>query len=148
MEPRLVFRRDRMIVNHCTKRNNRAFRMVLRIVFHKVFSHLPRGLEHFADGNSIPYNQSTIFHPDQIATVLQKSLPKFCALSQQCHLSRIDGVLRFDDSMKNLHWICQFPVDCQCTRLSAFPVARETSVSSLRCTDKIDPLNGLILYHD
>ena len=32
--------------------------MILRIVFHKEFSRLPGGLEHFADSNSSAKNQS------------------------------------------------------------------------------------------
>ena len=46
-----------------------VFKMVLQIVFHTLFSHLPGGLERFADSSNIPYNQPTIFHPSRIATV-------------------------------------------------------------------------------
>ena len=38
---------------------------------HEVFSHLPGGLEHFADSNSIPYNQPNIFRPSLTATIRQ-----------------------------------------------------------------------------
>ena len=48
----------------------RGLKMVLRIVFHQVFSHLPEGIEHFADSKSIPFNQPTTFHPIQIAIIL------------------------------------------------------------------------------
>ena len=53
----------------------------------ELLAHLPGSLEHFADNNSIPWNQPFIFHPSRIATVLQTSLPLFCApLFQQYHL--------------------------------------------------------------
>ena len=45
VEPWLVFRRNRKIFNHCSEP---------QIVSHEVFSHLPRGLEHFVDNSSIP----------------------------------------------------------------------------------------------
>ena len=48
--------------------------MVLRIAVHKVSSRLQGGLEHFADGNGIPENQPTIFHPSLIVTTPQTSL--------------------------------------------------------------------------
>ena len=34
--------------------------------------------------------------------------------AQRYHLSRIDEVLRFDDSMIDLHKICQIPKKCEC----------------------------------
>ena len=40
-----------------------ALCMVLQIVFRVAFSHLPGGLGHFADCNSIPVNRTTTFHP-------------------------------------------------------------------------------------
>ena len=43
--------------------------MVLRIVSHKVFSHLPRDLEHFAVCTSIPLNRPTTFRPSQILRI-------------------------------------------------------------------------------
>ena len=36
--------------------------MVLRIVCQKEFSREQRGIGHFADSNSIPWNQTTISH--------------------------------------------------------------------------------------
>ena len=41
--------------------------MVLRIAFDKMFSRLPGGLEHLADGNSTPWSQPTIRYPDRTA---------------------------------------------------------------------------------
>ena len=50
-----------------------------RIVFHKeFFFRLAGGLEHFADSNSIPQSQPTIFHWSQIETEQQTSLLLFC----------------------------------------------------------------------
>ena len=68
--------------------------MVRRTVFRVEFSHLPGGLGHFADSNSIPWNQPTIFHPDLIATILQTYLLSLCVLlSQQSHfVSDLCGV--------------------------------------------------------
>ena len=63
MEPSLVLRRNRMIFHHCTKRNDRAIKWFSKSPFTKWFSNLPRHLGHFADNNSIPDNQPTIFDP-------------------------------------------------------------------------------------
>ena len=53
----------------------------------------------FADSNSIPLNQPTIFHTSQIATILQTFLPYFSALlSRQSHSSQIDEVWKYNDS--------------------------------------------------
>ena len=48
--------------------------MVLQIAVHKVFSHLTRGLGHFADNSSILSKQPTTVHPRWLATVLQTVL--------------------------------------------------------------------------
>ena len=95
------------------------------------FSHLPGGLELFADSNSIPENQPTIFHPGLIATVQQSSLLLFCEPpSQQYHLSRNGEALRYNDSRITLHRLCQIPRKCPYEWLLACPTARETSVNS------------------
>ena len=68
----------------------------------------------FADSNSIPQNHPTTFHPIPIAAILLKYLLSHVVqLFQQCHLSRIDEVLKFDDAMIDLYKICQTPVNCQ-----------------------------------
>ena len=82
--------------------------MVLRVAFHEEFSHLPGGLGHFADSNSIPQNQSarTILHASPIAPVQQSFLLKpFVWIFPQYHSSRIEQVMKFDESMINLHKI-------------------------------------------
>ena len=69
-------------------------KMVPRIAFHKEFSHLPGGLGHFAESNSIPQIQPTIFHPSLIATKQQTFLLSLCVpLFPHCHSSRIDEVV-------------------------------------------------------
>ena len=118
--------------------------MIVQIAVRKVVSHLPGGLGHFADSNSIPQNQPTIFHEILIAAILLKIRLSFVArLFQQCHSFRIDEVLKCD-SMICLHRICQTPMNCQCKRLLPFPTAGEISVNSIPfpekfpfCTDKI-----------
>ena len=90
---------------------------LLRIVFRKVSSHLPGGLGHFPDSNSIPWNQPTIFDPIPIATVQQTFLHLLGALLLQQYRSfRIGEVFRSTscDSMINLHRILQIPNNCQC----------------------------------
>ena len=65
--------------------------MVRRTAVREKFSRLPRGLEHFAESNSIPWKQPTIFHPGLIARVQQTLLHLFCVpLFQQYHSSQID----------------------------------------------------------
>ena len=74
------------------------------------FSHLPGGLGHFADSNSIPYSLTTTFHPVLIVATLLKYLPLLVErLFQQCHLSRIDEVLKCGDSMTKPHMLSQIP---------------------------------------
>ena len=68
-------------------RTESVLQMVLQIVSHNVFSHLPRCREHFAESNSIPWNQPTIVHPSQIATVRQMFLhSELCSFSNAIRL--------------------------------------------------------------
>ena len=122
--------------------------MVPQIVFHTEFSSLSGGLGHFVDSNSIPLNQPTIFHPSPIATILA-DVPSFTlrtALSAMPFVSDRWGVVKFDNSMINLHKMCKIPMNCQCKWLSAFLTARGTFVNcfpspvkSLFCTDRTEP---------
>ena len=50
--------------------------MVLQNAVDKKFSRPIRGLERFANNSNIPWNQSTIFHPGQIAEV-PRDVPSF-----------------------------------------------------------------------
>ena len=121
------------------------------------FSRLPGGLGHFADSNSIPQNQPTIFHSILIVTVLLKLLlllfvPRF----QQYHLSRIDEVSRFDVSTIFLHRIFQIPFNCQVKKKKLLAsTVRDIFVNSFPSPEffcfarkSLDPLSGKILYHD
>ena len=89
--------------------------VVLQIVYHKEFSLLPGVLGRFADNNSIPWKQPTTFHPILIVAILLTYLHSLVGwlfrLFQRCHLSRIDEVLKFDDSMTELQKICQTPMN-------------------------------------
>ena len=124
----------------------RGHKMVLRIAFHKVSCHPTRDLECFADSNSIPWNAPTIVHPEQIATVLQKSLPSFCApLSQQSHLFLNGAVLPYNDSRITLHKLCQFLGDCQSKRLLVSSSAPRTFVSSFAFPVKFLFYMGIIV---
>ena len=88
--------------------------MTFRIASHKEFSRLPRGLGLFADSNSIPWNQPTIFRPSRVATILLMFLLLFVVqLVQQFRLSQIDEVSKFGDSTIILHRICHTPKNCQ-----------------------------------
>ena len=148
MEPWLVSWRNRIIFNHCPTKKRLDPWMALRITFHREFSHLTRALEHCADSNSIPQDQLTIFHPNPSVIVLVLFLLLFSVqLSHQYRSSQIDEALKFEDSMIDLHTICQIPTSCECKWLSAFLTARETFVNSFPssekfyfCTDRIESI--------
>ena len=92
----------RTIFNHCSRRSYWPFWMVLQIVFRMAFSHLPGGLGHFADSNSIPQSLTTTFHLVLTVAIQLTYLPLLVGrLFQRCHLSRIDGVLKCSDYMIN-----------------------------------------------
>ena len=70
-----------------------------------------------------------ILNISQTATVFHTAdVPSFTLRTAQFMSSRIDEVYKFDDSMIDLHKICQIPTNCQCKRLSAFQTVRESSV--------------------
>ena len=76
--------------------------------------------------HSIPSNPPTNFHPDLIATILQRCLPLLCALlSQQSHLFPT-----YNHSRKDLHKLCQIPTQCQRRWLQASYSAPRTFASS------------------
>ena len=88
---------------------------VCQDVFHRASSHQTRDLECFADKHSSPWNLPTTFHLDPIATIQQRCLPLLCALLfQLTHLFPICVVSTYNDSMKDLHKLCQIPRNCQC----------------------------------
>ena len=133
-----------MIFNHCSKRNYWPFEWFSKSSVTRSFPVCPRGLGHFADSNSIPKNQPTIFHPIQIAAILLKYLLSLSErLCPRCHLSRIDEVLRFADSRKDFHKMFQTPMNCQfqfffATARGTFVNSFPSPVKSLFCTDRIE----------
>ena len=117
--------------------------MVHRNASHKVSSHQTRDLVWFADSSNIPWNAPTMFHPDQIATVLQKSIPQSGAsLSQQSNLFPIGEVLTYNDSKKGLSRICQILGNWQCKWLLS---ALRTFASSFPFPEKFLFHTGVIL---
>ena len=79
-----------------------------------------------------------MFHPILIVTVLLKFLLLlFVPLFQLYHLSRIDEVSRFDNSLKILHKFCQTPMNCQCKQLLASVTAPEIFVDSFPSPEKL-----------
>ena len=102
--------------------------MVLQIVFHAEFSHLPERLGHFADYNSIPQNRTTTFDPVLTVAILLK-------------------YLKCGDYMKNLHTLSQIPSSCLYTQLMVCATAPRipknfspSHVKILFCTDKIESI--------
>ena len=73
MQSRQVFGRNKVTFNHRSKRNNRALKWYSEPPLIKCLP-IRQDLECFADSSSTPWNPPTIFHPDLIATVQQKSL--------------------------------------------------------------------------
>ena len=132
-----------------------ALWMVLRIFFHVEFCRLPGGLGHFADSNSIPQNQPTIFHRILIVQYCWGSfLILRTALSAVPFVSD-RWVWEFDDSMIDIHKICQTPMIASvnnCWLLWRFEKHSSTLFRVLKscCFARIrwDPLSGKILHHD
>ena len=94
-----------MIFHHGARRDHWSCKGFSESPFIRCF----RGLGHYASSSNIPSNQPTIFHPSLIEQyLLQTSRRKFCVpVSQQYHLSQIDGALMHNESMIILHWTCQ-----------------------------------------
>ena len=93
MQSRLIFRRNKVIFEHCAKRYHWSVKMVSRIAFHVVSAQQTRDLQCFADSNSIPWNPPTIRYPDRTAIAPQMSLLSLCALLfRQSHFSDLCGV--------------------------------------------------------
>ena len=119
--------------------------MILQIFFRTVISHLPGSLGHFADCCSVPKSLTTTFHLILTAAILLKHLLLFVErLFQRCHLSRIDEVLKFDDSMIDLHLLSQIPSKYTtfglCDGSKNFNKFFPSHVKMLFCTDKIESI--------
>ena len=62
-----------------------------------------------------------MFHPDQIEEVPRMFPLSPCVLpALQYHLSQIDEALKHNDSMIDLHKLCQIPTICLCKSLAFF----------------------------
>ena len=131
--------------------------MVSQNVSRVEFSHQTRDLECFADKHSSPWNLPTTFHLDPIATIQQRCLPLLCALLfQQYHLFPICVVSTYNDSMKDLHKLCQILRNCQCKWPLGFLFGSKNFLQAplgfLRSfcfgRRRLDPLGGQVLHHD
>ena len=100
---------------------------------------------------STTWNLPTNFHPDQIATILQRYLLSLCVLLyQQSLLFPICVVSTYNDSRKDLHKLCQIPRNCQCRWLLVSFRVPETFASFsgflvkfLFCTDMLGSIEWL-----
>ena len=144
VESCLVFRKDRMIFDHRPKRELLAHKMVLHSAVHVELSRPIRGLERCADNSNMPWNKPTIFHPGWTEEVSRLVLLSPCILpALHCHSFRNDGTLKYNDSIIDLHRLCQIPANCLCKSLLDWLSAREPfgdsfpfTEKSLFCTDK------------
>ena len=159
LESWLVFRRNRMMFNHWRQTGLLVLSTVFQIALHMVFSHLSRGLEHFADVSNVPSHQPTIFHPSQIATAQQKSLLQFCVLlclSATPFVSDRRGVdvkwvhdMSSQDLPKFQRIVCvmsDFRFSDGSRKISQTPLRPLRSLGFTRI--KLYPLSGYILYHE
>ena len=107
MDSWLVFRRNRVILNQWTKRNDWSFTRFSKTSF--VWS-LPIRQE------ILNVSQISIaFHGLCPPFFIQTYLLSLCVLlSQQSHLFLICVMLTYNDSKKDLHKPCQIPKNCQC----------------------------------
>ena len=74
VEPWLVFRRDRKIFKPLLRTDCSVHQMVLRTASHKVFAHLPRGLEHFV-------HKAIALHRSSPPFFIQAGLQQYCRRS-------------------------------------------------------------------
>ena len=71
-------------------------------------------LERFADARNMPRNLPTICHLDQIAEASRMFLLSPCVLPVlRYHLAWNGEVLRYNDSMIDLHRLCLIPTSFQ-----------------------------------
>ena len=131
--------------------------MVLRIVPHRVFSHLPRDLEHFADKYSIPWNLPTNFHPDLIATIQQKCLLlilrtalssyPICFWSVWCRHTMISWKIFTNFAeFQGIVSVNDFRCPIWLQKLLQPPLCFLRSLCFARI--RLNPLGGQVLHHD
>ena len=151
MDSLLVFRRNSVILNQWTERNDRSLKMVSQKVSHMGSSHQTRDLWRFEDRCNTPWNLPSNFHSDLIATIRQRCLPLLSALLfQQSHLFLICVVSTYNDSRKDLHRLCHTPRNCQCKwpydsfrAPGTFASFFEFPVKFLFCTDTLGSIEWL-----
>ena len=105
MQSRLVFRRNKVMFDHCSKLCLWSSEVhAFRTSFDRVSSHQTKDPECIAESSNIPWNPPTIRHPDRTATAPQMSLLSLCAsLYRQAHLFLICDVQCFQcNSSQNL----------------------------------------------
>ena len=110
MQSRLVFRRDSVIFDHCSKRYYVSVKGHPERPFIWCLFPQTRDLECFADSNNIPWNPPNIRHPDDTAVAPQMSLLSLCALLlRQSHLFLICVVSTYNDSSIIPRKLAKFP---------------------------------------
>ena len=154
--PWLVSCRNRLIFNHCPKRNLWSVEWFFESPFIRNFT-LCQGVLNISQ-KAIAFHRISppFFIQARLPTVQQTFLLLLCApISHKYHSSRIHEVSKFDYSVINLYKICQITMNCHCKWLSAFLMVWETFLNffcllwSFGFTRiKLYPLSGEILYHD
>ena len=121
MQPWLVFRRNRKISDHCSERTDRSFKWFSESSLMRCF----------------PICQE-ILNISQIAIGFRRNCPLFSANCFFGHPICLGSMRckKYDDSMLDLHKVCQSPTNCQCKCLFAFQTARETFVNSFPSLEK------------
>ena len=131
MQSRLVFRRNREIFDHFSKRYYLSVKGQSEWPFIWCLPIRQKILNVSADNSNIPWNPPTIRYPDGTAIAPQMSLLSLCALLfRQSHLFLICVVLTYNVSRIILHKTCQIPRNCQCKWLLVSSSAPGTSLSS------------------
>ena len=79
MQSRLVFRRNGVIFDDCSKKYTWSVKGFSEPPFIRCLPIRQKILQYFADSSSIPWNPPTIHCPDLIATIPQMSILSLCA---------------------------------------------------------------------
>ena len=113
---------------------------------HMVSSHQTRDLDCLVVSSNILWNPPTILCPDLTATIQQRCLPSTLrtALSAIPICFPICVALTYNESRKDLHWLCQIPWNYQRKWLLVSSSAPGTSLSSSGYPGKILFHTGMI----
>ena len=144
MQSWLISHRNRMTVNHCFGENCWDFEWSAELPYVKWFTICQEVLNISQIAKAFHSNS-----PILILAILLKYFPLFFEpLFQRCHSSQIDGVLKFDDSMTDLHRIWPMTINCQCKWLAFSDGSR--NILKLFCLARIrmNPLSGKISNKD